>query len=61
MKHPESIDAMRNLSFTYRGLGGYEEAESLGCQVLDMSKEVLGLNHHETVRAMANLADTYRE
>ncbi|KAB5517553.1 hypothetical protein GE09DRAFT_978889, partial [Coniochaeta sp. 2T2.1] len=37
----------------------WKEAESLGVQVMDARKRVLGEDHLDTLTSMANLASTY--
>ena len=50
---------MGNLPSTYGSLGKYTEAEKLKIQVLDARNRILGVEHPDTIRAMANLASTY--
>ena len=45
---------------TYRHLGKYTDAEKLDIQVLDASNRILGVEHPDTIHAMANLASTYQ-
>jgi hypothetical protein len=51
---------MSNLAFTYHNLGDFYRAQELGIVVLEKRKQVLGDNHPESLRAMRNLALTYR-
>ena len=48
--------AKANLAFTYTDLGRCIEAEKLWIQVLDVSSQILGVEHPDTMRAMRNLA-----
>jgi hypothetical protein len=50
---------MANLAVTYGSLGKYTEAEKLEIQVLDARNRILGVEHPDTINAMANLAITY--
>jgi hypothetical protein len=47
---------MANLGSTYSRQGKWNEAEPLEVQVLDMCKKLLGAEHPDTLRSMANLA-----
>ncbi|KAI9775398.1 MAG: hypothetical protein M1839_001253 [Geoglossum umbratile] len=40
--------------------GYLKEAEELGAQATEVGKRILGLEHPDTLRGMANLASTYR-
>ncbi|SPO02478.1 uncharacterized protein DNG_05151 [Cephalotrichum gorgonifer] len=51
---------MGNLASTYRNQGGWDDAEKLDVQVMEMSKTKLGEDHPSTLTSMANLASTYR-
>ena len=42
-------------------MGKYLEAEKLEIQVLDARNRILGVEHPDTIDAMANLAATYRD
>jgi hypothetical protein len=50
---------MANLAATYHNLGRYMEAEKLMVSVLDATNRILGVEHPDTIRAMAQLAATY--
>ncbi|KAI6544140.1 hypothetical protein MCOR05_002643 [Pyricularia oryzae] len=51
---------MANLASTYRNQGRWKEAEQLEVEVMETSKEKLGLDHPDTLTSMADLASTYR-
>jgi hypothetical protein len=51
---------MANLAATYWKLGRYPEAEPLQSLVLEKQKQLLGADHPDTLRAMANLAATHQ-
>ncbi|KAJ7120145.1 P-loop containing nucleoside triphosphate hydrolase protein [Mycena epipterygia] len=59
--HPETLDAMENLSATYQSQEKLKEAEELKVVVLEKRRNLLGNNHPETLRAMGNLAGTYKD
>ena len=42
-------------------LGKYTEAEKLEMQVLDARNRILGMEHPDTINAIADLAATYGE
>ncbi|EJT69976.1 hypothetical protein GGTG_12153 [Gaeumannomyces tritici R3-111a-1] len=50
---------MANLASTYWNQGRWKEAESLGVQVMETGKKVLGEKHPDTLVSMANLASMY--
>ena len=52
-------DKWNNFIFVMKKIGDWKHAEQLGIQVLDMRKKVLGAEHPDTVKSMANLANTY--
>ena len=54
----ESVEDNKDL--TYRHMGKYTDAEKLEIHVLDARNRILGVEHPDTVYAMANLASTYR-
>ncbi|KAJ6533869.1 hypothetical protein DFH09DRAFT_1284320 [Mycena vulgaris] len=45
----------------YYDSGRFTEAEPLECSVLEKQKQLLGADHPNTLRAMGNLAATYRQ
>ena len=51
---------MANIAPTYQNLGEYTKAENLNIKVLDARKRVLGVEHPDTIKSMANLASTYK-
>ncbi|KID74961.1 Nephrocystin-3 [Metarhizium brunneum] len=50
---------MARLSLTYHGQGRQPEAETLGLQVMELRKKVLGPEHHHTLTSTSNLASIY--
>jgi tetratricopeptide (TPR) repeat protein len=50
---------MGNLAVNWTFQGRFKEAEKFQVQVLESSKEVLGKEHPEAIRAMINLADSW--
>jgi tetratricopeptide (TPR) repeat protein len=54
-------DKWENFIFVIRENGGWEHAEQLGVQVMDMRKKVLGAEHPDTLLSMTNLATTYAD
>ena len=52
---------MGNLAATYQYMGEYTEAEKLKVQVLDARNRILGVEHPDTIRAMASLAATHHD
>jgi hypothetical protein len=50
---------MTNLAWIYSSQGKWNKAEQLEVEVLDMRKKLLGSEHLETLRSMADLATTY--
>ena len=52
-------DKWNNFIFVMKEIGDWKHAEHLGAQVLDMRKRVLGAEHPDTLRSMANLARIY--
>ncbi|PVF94463.1 TPR-like protein [Serendipita vermifera] len=59
-RHPETLEAMTNLSITYLQTGNYSEALQLQEEVLAQREKLLGDSHPETLRARLNIADTYQ-
>ena len=53
-------DAYETFGMLLQEQGYFKEAEALEKKVLDMRNRILGVEHPETIRAMANLASTYR-
>jgi hypothetical protein len=60
-EHPRTLTSMNNLATTYYNQGRLEEAESLGVEVLEISKRVLGAEHLDTLTSMHNLAFTWKQ
>ncbi|KAJ7884983.1 hypothetical protein B0H13DRAFT_2277916 [Mycena leptocephala] len=74
-EHPDTLTSMANLAATYWNQGRWKDAEALGwchiweqalegCRgagggVMEKRKHVLGDEHPDTLRSMANLAATY--
>ena len=54
-------DKWENFIFVIRENGGWEHAEQLGVQVMDMRKKLLGAEHPDTLTSMENLARTYAD
>ncbi|KAJ7705640.1 hypothetical protein B0H16DRAFT_1439476 [Mycena metata] len=52
----DTLHSMSNLARTYNKLGKWKEAEELWLDLLNRQKRVCGLNHPDTLRSMANLA-----
>ncbi|KAJ7220257.1 hypothetical protein GGX14DRAFT_355273, partial [Mycena pura] len=57
--HPETLDSMGNLAYTYNQLGQFENALELGSLVTTKSKQTLGEDHPDTVSFMNNLGVVY--
>ncbi|KAJ7431101.1 hypothetical protein FB451DRAFT_1157346 [Mycena latifolia] len=57
--HPDTLDSMQWLAWTYGLLGKLNEAEELGVSVWEKRMENLGDNHPDTLDAMGDLASTY--
>jgi hypothetical protein len=58
--HPDTLQTMVNLGWTYNHLGQLQKAETLGIVVLEKRKRLLGENHPDSLQAMQDLASTYR-
>ncbi|KAF7345907.1 FabD/lysophospholipase-like protein [Mycena venus] len=60
---PETIKSMFQNQYAriYFDSGWFKEAESLEVMVLERQRQFLGVDHPNTLSAMANLAATYRE
>ncbi|KAL6154010.1 hypothetical protein ACJBU6_07299 [Exserohilum turcicum] len=56
-----TLTSMVSLASTYSDQGRLDEAETLGVQVVEMSKAKLGVDHQVTLMSMNNLAATYRD
>jgi hypothetical protein len=54
-------DKWNNFIFVISEIGDWKHAEQLEVQVLDMRKKVLGAEHPDTLKSMANLASTYAD
>ncbi|KAF8143155.1 hypothetical protein K438DRAFT_651797 [Mycena galopus ATCC 62051] len=63
IKDSATIKSMFQDEYTriYFDSGRSKEAEYLGAMVLEKRKQLLGADHPDTLRAMANLATTYRQ
>ena len=48
-----------NFALVLEENGDFNNAEQLKVQVMDMRKKLLGADHPDTLRSMANLASTY--
>ncbi|KAJ7631516.1 P-loop containing nucleoside triphosphate hydrolase protein [Mycena rosella] len=64
--HPDTLQAMGNLTLTYGQLGQLKEAERLGVVrlgvvVLEKQRKILGEDHPDTLLTMGNLASTYHK
>ena len=53
-------DAFAKFGRLLQEQGYFKEAETLQNKVLDIRNKILGAEHPETIRAMANLAVTYQ-
>ena len=53
------LTCMTNLASTYRNQGRWKEAEELQMQVLKTDKNMLGVEHPDTLTRIANLASIY--
>ncbi|KAJ7865950.1 acyl transferase/acyl hydrolase/lysophospholipase [Mycena leptocephala] len=51
----------KKYAYVYFDSGRFREAESLGDVVLEKQMQMLGADHPDTLKAMANLATTYRQ
>lgn len=58
-EHPETLDAMTALAWSYWNLSGRKKALDLQRAVVDTSAKALGTNHPKTLNAMSSLALTY--
>jgi len=54
-------DAYDKFGMLLQEQGYFKEAETLRHRVLDMRNRILGVEHTDTIRAMANLAATYQD
>ncbi|KAJ7437965.1 P-loop containing nucleoside triphosphate hydrolase protein, partial [Mycena latifolia] len=59
--HPDTLDSMHWLAWTYQQLGKLNEAEKLWVSVWEKRRENLGDNHPDTLDAMGGLASTCRK
>ncbi|KAH9901850.1 hypothetical protein F4778DRAFT_771119 [Xylariomycetidae sp. FL2044] len=59
-EHPDTLNSMADLIWTYYQLSRWKDAESLGVQVTQTSRRVLGAEHPNTLYSMANLVTVYR-
>ncbi|KAJ7025722.1 kinase-like domain-containing protein [Mycena alexandri] len=57
--HPDTLQSMHNLGYTYIKRQQWKEAEQLYSEVVWKQKQVLGVDHPDTLRSMQNLALTY--
>ena len=53
-------DECARFALVFDHIGSWNEAEKLEVQVMEARKDRLGSHHQDTLRSMANLADTYR-
>ena len=53
-------DEWINFALVLQENGDFNSAEQLEVQVMDMRKKILGADHPDTLRSIANLASTYR-
>ncbi|KAJ7484121.1 hypothetical protein FB451DRAFT_1363721 [Mycena latifolia] len=58
--HPDTLESMYWLAWSYRQLGKLNEAEKLGVSVWEKRRETLSDNHVDTLDAMGSLALTYQ-
>lgn len=58
-KHPETLDAMTALAWSYWNLSSRKKALELQRAVVETSAVALGANHAKTFKAMSSLALTY--
>ena len=58
-EHPETLDAMSALAWSYWNLSSRKKALELQRAVVETSAMALGENHPKTLKAMSNLALTY--
>lgn len=54
------MTSIGDLTPTYLDQGPWKEAETLGIQVIETRKRVLGLGHPDTLVSMGNLAVIFR-
>src|SRR5204863_5339176 len=55
-----SLNTLNALALTYQSEGLCKESEKPGVTLLEMSKELFGAEHPNTLACMGNLARTYR-
>ena len=58
--HPDTLTSMGNLALTYNKQGRWDEAETLGVQVMETSKAKLEADHPDALASMNNLAFTWK-
>ena len=58
-KHPETLQAMTALAWTYWNLSRIKKAVELQRRVVEISSQALGARDPKTLKAMDNLAGTY--
>ena len=58
-KHPDTIELMIPLAYSYRKQGRYDEAEEIVLKNLGIHEEMLGEKHPDTISSMASLGTTY--
>ncbi|KAJ7741825.1 hypothetical protein B0H16DRAFT_1323604 [Mycena metata] len=57
--HPDTLQIIGNLAWTYHKLGQLNKAEELQAVLLKKRSDSFGEEHPDTLRTMANLASTY--
>ncbi|KAJ3270862.1 hypothetical protein HK104_004830 [Borealophlyctis nickersoniae] len=57
--HPDTLDTVGNLAFSYNEQGKYEKAEPLYVDCLERRRLVLGEDHPRTLLSINNLAASY--
>ena len=57
--HPDTLTIRNNLASSYRSAGRFDEAITLGEQVLTDRERVLGIDHPDTLTTRHNLASSY--
>ncbi|KAJ7484114.1 hypothetical protein FB451DRAFT_1083488 [Mycena latifolia] len=58
--HPDTLETMYWLAWTYGQLGKLNEAEELGVSLWEKRRAILGDSHPDTLDAMGGLASTYQ-
>jgi len=60
-RHPDTIQAMNNLAWTWQAQGQYIIAEKSQIEALELLMSMLGESHPDTRVAMRNLTATYEK